>query len=70
MKKQVKVQSLESNQVYLTIYEVRVQKHDGEVITNERFLNKKDAENQKEFVDENYQNLYASSWIREQMVWC
>lgn len=70
MKKQVKVQSLESNQVYLTIYEVRVQKHDGEVVTHERFLNKKDAENQKEFVDENYQNLYASSWIREQMVWC
>jgi hypothetical protein len=70
MKKQIKVQALENGQNYFTIYEVRVTKNDGETITYDRYLNKKDAEKSVEFVYEVHQNLYKTAWIRESIVWC
>lgn len=71
MTKQVKIQTTaEFGQKYFFIYEVRAKKLDGEVITVERFLNKKDAEKQVDFVYEQYKGLYNTAWINEQFVWC
>ena len=70
MTKQVKIQATENGQKYFVIYEVRVKKIDGDVITNERFLNKKDAEKQVEFIYDVYKELYTTAWIIEQFIWC
>ena len=70
MTKQVKIQATENGQKYFVIYEVRVKKIDGDVITNDRFLNKKDAEKQVEFIYDVYKELYTTAWIRESFIWC
>ena len=70
MTKQVKIQATENGQKYFVIYEVRVKKIDGDVITNDRFLNKKDAEKQVEFIYDVYKELYTTAWIIEQFIWC
>lgn len=64
MTKSIKIQQLESGHKYFEIYEVRVQKYDGSVITYERYLNKKEAEEALEFVHEVHSYLYKSAWIR------
>ena len=70
MTKQVKIQATENGQKYFVIYEVRVKNIDGDVITNDRFLNKKDAEKQVEFIYDVYKELYTTAWIIEQFIWC
>lgn len=71
MTKQIKIQTTtELGQKYFFIYEVRAKKLDGEIITVERFLNKKDAEKEVDFVYEQYKDLYNTAWINEQFVWC
>ena len=70
MTKQVKIQATENGQKYFVIYEVRAKKIDGEVITNEMFLNKKDAEKQVEFIYDVYKEFYTTAWIRESFIWC
>ena len=70
MTKSIKIQQVESGIKYFEIYEVRVQKYDGSVITYERYLNKKDAEDALEFVHEVHSSLYMNAWIMNQMVWC
>lgn len=70
MTKSIKIQQFESGNKYFEIYEVRVQKYDGEVITYHRYLNKKDAEEALEDVHEFYSDLYMNAWIMNQIVWC
>ena len=70
MTKSIKIQQFESGNKYFEIYEVRVQKYDGEVITYHRYLNKKDAEEALEDVHEVYSDLYMNAWIMNQIVWC
>lgn len=70
MTKSIKIQQFESGNKYFEIYEVRVQKYDGEVITYHRYLNKKDAEEALEDVHEVHSNLYMNAWIMNQIVWC
>lgn len=70
MTKSIKIQQTVGGSKYFTIYEVRVEKYDGSVITYERFLNKKDAEEALEIVHELHSNLYKNAWIMDQMVWC
>lgn len=70
MTKQVKIQETENGQKYFVIYEVRAKKIDGDVITSDRFLNKKDAEEQVKFIYDTYKKLYTTAWIRESFIWC
>lgn len=70
MKNQVKIEG-NGNYKYITIYEVRAHVIErDEVITEDRFLNREDAEKDLEFCRENHKNLYDHVWIMEQMVWC
>lgn len=66
----IQIWESEQGQKYIKIYEVRAEKIKGETITVDRFLNKKEAEEQSEFVRKNYNKLYKNAWTREQIVWC
>ncbi len=70
MKKQVNVQVTEDGYKYITIYEVRAEKHDGEVVTEDRYLNEDDAKKDLEFARDYLKSLYKTVWIRKHMVWC
>lgn len=71
MKKSITIKETERGlNKYFVIYEVRAKKHDGEVITTDRFFNKKDAEKHVEFAHEYLGNLYSLLWVREELVWC
>lgn len=70
MKKQVNVQVTEGGYKYITIYEVRAKKHDGEVVTEDRYLNEDDAKKDLEFARDHLKSLYKTVWIRKHMVWC
>ena len=69
MKKKIKIEKTESGNEYITIYEVRVETTDGKRITSERFVNKKDAEQDIEFILDHMQNLYTHAWLMQHMVW-
>ena len=70
MTKQVKIQETESGLKYFNIYEVRVKKHDGEVINYEFYYSKEEAEQTAKFIDDKMQKLYKFAFIRERIVWC
>lgn len=69
MKKKIKIEKTESGKEYITIYEVRVITKNGKRITYERFVNKKDAEQEIEFILDNMQNLYTHAWLMQFMAW-
>ena len=68
MKKSVNVFGSD-NCKFIRIYELRCRKHNGEVITSDRFLNKEDAEKAKDIIYEALTDLYISAWIMEEFVW-
>ena len=69
-RKSIKV-TVDDGVKYFVIYEVHAKKLiDGEVITTDRFLNKKDAEQKIDFNDRYMKELYEFSYIYEQWVWC
>lgn len=71
VRKSVKCEVLESGSKCIRIYEVYgVRKDNGENYVYSRFLNKKDAEEAKELIDECLNNIYDCSFIIEQFVWC
>lgn len=70
MKKQINIQKTEREQKYFFIYEVKAVKHEGEVVVYERFLNEKDAEEDKNFVLEHMTELYRNAYIMKEIVWC
>lgn len=69
MKKKIEIKKTESGNEYIIIYEVRVITKDGERITYERYANKKDAEQDIEFILDHMQNLYTHAWLLQHMVW-
>ena len=69
IRKSVKV-TVDEDVKYIVIYEVRAKKLDGETITTDRYLNKKDAEQKVDFNGRNMKDLYEFSYIYEQWVWC
>ena len=71
MKKQINIQTTESGNKYIMIYEVRVKEREtDEVHTYDCFLNKKDAEEAQQFVYDIHHELYSVAYICERMIWC
>lgn len=69
MKKQINIQATEQGQKYFFIYEVRAKKHNGEIITHDRYFNEKEANNSLEFAEKVHKKLYRNLWIMKQIVW-
>ena len=69
-RKSIEIETTENGIKYFSIYELRVKTQDGETITYDRYLNRKDAEESQDFVYKHLGDLYEESWIRVQMVWC
>lgn len=55
---------------YFEIFELKGVKKNGEKRTIDRYLNKKEAEEEKEFAEENFQDIYDVCYIMRQIVWC
>jgi hypothetical protein len=70
MKKSINIEKTENGIKYFHIYEVKVQKHDGEILIYDRYLNENKAEETAKWVPEVLNNLYATAWVREQIIWC
>ena len=70
MKKQITIQATESGLKYFKIYEVKVIKHNGDVHIYERYMSRKEAEKDCDFIYDNLSNLYKSAYIMEQIVYC
>lgn len=69
MKQEIEIKRSMHGSSYFTIYEVRVERHDGERLTHDRFLNEEDAEKDRKEVHEFLSDIYKSAWILEQIVW-
>lgn len=71
-KEQVKVDLEEMNgQKYIVIYEVLgSKKEDGKSVTLDRYLNKEEAQEYKDFCYEAYSDMYNTFYIYETIVWC
>lgn len=69
MKQEIEIKRTKHGSNYFTIYEVRVERHDGERLTHDRFLNEEDAEKERREVYEYYSSIYKNAWILEQIVW-
>ena len=70
MTKSIKIQQLKNGQKYFYIYEVRAEKHDGEKVTYDRYLNEKEAKESVDFIHEVHAKFYKTAWVRKQIVWC
>lgn len=70
MANSIKIKQLENGQKYFYIYEVRAETHDGKVVTDDRYLNEKEAQESVNFIYKVHSNIYNTAWIRKQIVWC
>jgi hypothetical protein len=70
MKKQITIQATENGLKYFKIYEVKVIKHNGDVHIYERYMSRKEAEKDCDFIHDTLSNLYKSAYIMEQIVYC
>lgn len=71
VKKTINIEVLDGGERYFKIYEVRsVKVVTEEVITNDRFLSREEAEEHVNFLDKNLKSLYSVNYIKECWVWC
>ena len=71
MKMQVNIQQTDGGIKYFHIYEVRATRKDnGATTIIDRYLSQKEAQEELEFAEKAYKDLYSAFWMRAQMVWC